>query len=371
MAAPPLKVLLLLEDLAFGGTQRQAVELARCFDPARVQVSLRILLRGDDFAPLAADWGVDAAWLTRSRRLGPLGLLALWRCLRLERPDVLVLLTALPNIWGRVVARLSELLPGGATPPPLVVGNIRQSGAPRRYHERWLKNFARHHVCNAHALKEQLVRDYGLPPERVSVIHNGVDVARFHPDKAVKSDPPILLSAGRLVPDKDQATLIRAFERIAAVHPSVELHLYGEGALRGELEGRVAALPPDVLRRVRLPGGCSGFESVYPKATLFMLSSLREGLPNVVLEAMASGLPVVSTAVDGVPELVDDGNTGLLVPPGDDAALAEAALYLLRAGPLCRAMGQQARDRAVREFSFENAARAHEKLFKRLLCGEC
>jgi len=362
--AAPVRVLMLLEDLCFGGTQRQAVEMAARFDPERVRPCLRVLLQGDDFAPLARERGLDVQWLTRSRRLGPAGLAALWRCLRRERPDVLLLLTALPNIWGRLLARLDELLPDA--PCPVVVGNIRQSGAPARYHERWLKNLAHHHVCNAASLRRQLQQDFGLPAGRVSVIHNGVDVERFRPAAAGTQQPLLVVSAGRLVPDKDQKTLLRAFALVARELPEVRLQLYGEGPLFAELQQQAAAMPADTVNRVALKGGRAGLEDVYPRAGLFALSSLREGLPNVVLEAMACGLPVVATAVDGVPELVAHGDTGLLTPPGDVEALAAAMLELLQDPARRREMGTAARRRVVEAFSYESAARAHEALFEQL-----
>lgn len=358
IAGKPLRVVFLLEDLAFGGTQRQAVEMARRFDTARVRPSLWVLLQGDDFAPLAREWGLDVRWLTRRSVLGPAGLLTLWRRLRAERPDVLVLLTALPNIWGRIAGRLAGL--------PVIVGNIRQSGAPVRYHERWLKNLADHHVCNAAALRDLLVRDYGLPPERITVIHNGVDVERFRPRKETVPGVPVLLSAARLVSDKDQACMLRAFARVAENHSDVELHLYGDGPLRQALIEQAAAMPRDIGARVRIFEGRSGLEEVYPAARMFLLSSLREGLPNVILEAMASGLPVVATAVDGVPELVEHGRTGLLLPAGDWEAMAAGIERLLEDDAQCKAMGRAGRDKAVREFSYENATRAHEALFAAL-----
>lgn len=361
--ARPLRVVLLLEDLCFGGTQRQALELARRLCRERVRVSLWVMLQGRDFAPLAEEWGLDVHWISEARTLGVRELWRLKRRLRRERPDVLVLLTALPNIWGRLLGRLTGI--------PVLVGNIRQSGAPRRYHERLLKNLAHHHICNAQALKELLVEEYGIPPERVSVIHNGVDVERFRPLPGVcwhkrSRHSPVVMSVGRLVPDKDQETMLRAFASVAAENPRVELHLYGDGPLRGELERRRGELPAHVARRTHLLPGRLDLERVYPKAFLFALSSLREGLPNVVLEAMASGLPVVSTAVDGVPEVVRPGVTGLLTPPGDAEALAEAMHGLLRTPELAAGMGRAGRERAERKFAFCRVARRHEELLARL-----
>lgn len=357
-----LKVVLLLEDLLFGGTQRQALETARRLDPAEVDARLWVLLDGRDFAPLVEQAGLDALWLTRSKSLGPRGLYALWRALRRERPDVLVLLTALPNIWGRLLGRLCGV--------PVIIANIRQSGAPKRYHERWLKGFAHHHICNAHALGALLQKEYSLPASRISVIPNGVDVERFRPGGEQKGEDVVFMSAGRLVHDKDQKTLIAAFARVAVENPHARLELYGDGPLRGELESQVSALPGGIGQRISINQGRSDLENVYPQADVFVLSSLREGMPNVVLEAMASGLPVVACNVDGVPELVEHEHTGILVPSGDDVALAAGMSTLLQHADMRRRMGEAGRERAVTAFSFESTARAHERLFKLLSGGE-
>ena len=141
----PARLVFLLQDLKFGGTQRQALELARLLDPARFQVEVWLLAAGDDLAPLAREAGLPLVRLGRQEHVGPAALARLWRRLQQQPVDLLMPLTVVPNIWGRVLGRLARV--------PVIVGNCRGGGAPRRQHERWLWGLAHHIICNSAALR--------------------------------------------------------------------------------------------------------------------------------------------------------------------------------------------------------------------------
>ena len=129
-----------------------------------------------------------------------------------------MLLTVIPNIWGRLWGRLAQV--------PAVVGNCRGGAAPWRQHERVLWPAADHILCNSQILKDFLISRYGLPPSRLTVVHNGVDTDFFQPDKNGRSDrKTVFLSVARLVPDKDHDTMLGAFGRVAGSHPKAELWL--------------------------------------------------------------------------------------------------------------------------------------------------
>lgn len=342
----PIKLVLLLQDLKFGGTQRQTLELARRLDRRLFQPEVWTLAGGDDLAPLAREWSVPVVQLSRRFPVGPGALLRLWRRLRATPVDVLLLLTVVPNIWGRLLGRLAGV--------PLIVGNLRGL-VPSRQHERWLWPLADHLLCNAAALKTLVTRQCGLPAARVTVIPNGVDTDFFRPSPQVRQGPPKALAVARLVPDKDHQTLIRAFQLIAGEHPEAELWLVGNGPRQGamqrlvqdlQLEGRVRFLPAQLDLRPLLA-----------QASFLVLSSNREAFPNVVLEAMAAGLPVVATRVGGLPEIVVSGETGFLVPPEEPTALAAAMGRVLEDQELRRDLGYAGRVRVEQEFSLEAMVR--------------
>jgi len=169
------------------------------------------------------------------------------------------------------------------------------------------------------------------------------------------------------VDDKDHPTLLAAFERLHARLPEAELWLVGDGPLKARFEFRASRLACG--RNIRLFPGGANLTPFYRQASALALSSLREGLPNVALEAMACGVPVAATAVGGLPEVVEEGVTGLLSPPGDAPALARNLERLLADQEAGERMGRQARDAALRGFSLEAMVRRHEELLTRLVGG--
>lgn len=349
----------MLEDLLFGGSQRHALELVRGLDRARFAPELWMLASGADFAPQALQTQVPLVWLSKKRQVTPQAVWALGRKLRKTPGGLLMPLTAVPNIWARVLGRMAR----GWT----VVGTCRGGGAIKRQHERYLGRLVHHHAVNTQALKGQLSA-LGRREDQVSVIANGVDTARFCPAPPELSPVrEVVLCVARLVEDKDHLTLLRAFDQLAARRPETELWLVGDGPLGRRLERFIKSLASRA--RIRLYPGGADVAPFYQQASLLALSSLREGLPNVILEAMASGLPVAATCVGGVPEVVEHGVTGLLSPAADPGALAASLLTLLEDSARRQAMGRTARARALERFSLQAMVAAHEALFDAMLAG--
>jgi glycosyltransferase involved in cell wall biosynthesis len=175
----------------------------------------------------------------------------------------------------------------------------------------------------------------------------------------------VVLCIARLVPDKDHETLLKAFGIVARQCPKAELLIVGNGELRGRLQ-RMAEGGP-AAGRIRFLSGCSDVQWLLHRSSLLALSSRREGLPNVVLEAMACGLPVVATAVGGLPEVVEHGRTGLLVPPGDPSALAAAMAYLLQDQEARVTCGDNGRRLILSRYSLQTMVEAHESIFRNVL----
>lgn len=201
-----------------------------------------------------------------------------------------------------------------------------------------------------------------------TVIHNGVDVTRFSPpvDRSgvrqvlgLPDDTPLLVFVGALERDKGVAELGQAFESMTASLPRVCLVVVGDGPLRHTLECLGSRLPSGC--RVILPGAVPS-ETVADfmrAADLLVHPSHAEGLPNVVLEAMASGLPVVATSVGGIPEVVEHEQTGLLVPPGDAQALEAALMRVVARPEWARELGRAGRALILDRYSWERNAREH------------
>ncbi|MGH7304780.1 MAG: TIGR03088 family PEP-CTERM/XrtA system glycosyltransferase [Candidatus Rokuibacteriota bacterium] len=219
-------------------------------------------------------------------------------------------------------------------------------------------------------LRRWLVADVGIAAAKVLRVHNGVDTERFAPGDrteiraklGIRADQRVVGTVGRLDPVKDQAALIQAFSRID--DPDAVLVIAGDGACRDALHAQTAALR--LGERVRFLGERRDVSRVLQAFDLFVLPSLAEGISNTILEAMATGLPVVATRVGGNPELVDDGVTGRLVPRQAPDILAEAVGEYLRDPVRRQEHGGHARARAMDLFGLDPMRDAYAALYARL-----
>jgi colanic acid/amylovoran biosynthesis glycosyltransferase len=207
--------------------------------------------------------------------------------------------------------------------------------------------------------------------DKLHVIHVGIPLEQFTnnaPSESRSANPNILL-VGRQVPEKGQAVLLEAVAALVERGHHVNLTLAGDGAARTKLEHLSKQL--GIFARTSFPGavGQDDICALYSQASVFCLPSFAEGVPCVLMEAMAMGLPVVSTRITGIPELVDDGHNGLLVAPGRVDLLADALERLLADPALRREMGAAARETVMREFNTETSAAQLYKLFREELGG--
>ena len=223
------------------------------------------------------------------------------------------------------------------------------------------------------------VRAAGVPDWQIRVIRNAARAEAFREtDPAVRqhmvslfASPgrQLVMTAGRLSTDKGNHVLLDAVPAVLTRAPEARFVICGDGDQRGRLENQVRDL--GIGGVVAFAGFRNDLDQWMPNADVFVLPSFTEGLPNVLLEAHAGGVPVVATAVGGTPELVADGVTGWLVPPGNPAALAERIVTLLADDGLRNQMGQAARQRVRQHFTFEIQAREYRELFDELLGARC
>jgi glycosyltransferase involved in cell wall biosynthesis len=213
----------------------------------------------------------------------------------------------------------------------------------------------------------------GFSARPIEVIPNGIELDRYDPapDRAslrrsLGLDPArrYVVTVARFHPVKDHATLLRGFQQVAGSRPDVDLLLAGDGPLRPDLEELTRSL--GVEARVRFLGVRSDVPSLLKAADLFALTSVSEAASLTVLEAMASRLPVVVTAVGGNPEMVRHGVEGLLVPRGDVAGVASALLRLLDDPPAAEAMGAAGRERVERQYQLAQTVESYWRLYQRL-----
>lgn len=218
---------------------------------------------------------------------------------------------------------------------------------------------------NSAAVTAQLI-DEGAPPNRVHLIRNGIDLARFANPKPVPrpADKVVIACVANLIPYKGHADLIDALARIPRT-PDWELWCAGrDDGIGAALQARAQAA--GIGDRVKLLGARSDVPDFLAAADLAVLASHEEGFPNAVLEAMASGRAVIGTQAGGIPEAIDDGKTGLIVPPRDPAALGAALARLIADATLRTRMGEAGRTRVEAEFSLDACAAAYAAFYRAL-----
>lgn len=302
-----------------------------------------------------------------------------WKALRTLKPD----LVHSYNIGTLDLAPIARLA-GVRSVVHAERGRVAEdpNGKNRRYRSlrRHMSPFIARYLPVSRDLESWLVNDVGIAARKIVCIPNGVDTAKFMvPSRPVVARPItgefaprgtlLIMNVGRLDPVKDQAGLIEAFARLCNTSElagqRVRLAIVGEGGERTNLAGRIARL--GLSDRVRLFGNRTDVPALLGEADVFVLSSVAEGMPGVVLEAMASGLPVVATRVGGTGELVVDGETGTLAPASDGSALTEALDRYARNPELRLEHGRAGRRRVESHFSLAAMLSAYTRLYDQLL----
>jgi glycosyltransferase involved in cell wall biosynthesis len=240
----------------------------------------------------------------------------------------------------------------------------------------WLMQRFDHLIAVSHATKDEMLAA-GVLSDRISVIHNAIDTkawsrrqvrSNLREELGIGQAFPVLGYVGRIMPEKDLETWLRAAALVAQKYPQAQFVLVGEGR-DGETLQRLRELAGTlgIAERVHFPGYREHLLPVYATFDLFVLSSVREGLPNSILEAMALGLPVVTTDVAGAKELVIDRQTGFIVPQRDVYSLAQAILTVVGNDRLRLRLGQAGRQRVEGEFSFTQRLHRVEELYSQIL----
>ncbi len=368
----PQRVLLLITTSDVGGTESFLANLAAGLDRRRFDPVVCSLCRPGRIAEQIAAAGTPVETLGMSPRARPWeligGVLQLARLIGQHEIDLVQALLYRANMMAALAARMAwrrVVIVGGQRSLTPMTGHRAALGV------RWTRRLVEATVAVSHAVKEEIVRTENLDPERVTVIGNAVDGERFIPGDRLAARQPLGLDpnalivggVGRLTEAKGFEHLLEAAARAGEI--SLQVVLLGDGPRLEAMAKRAEDL--SITDRVHFLGRRDELENVYPAMDIFVLSSLREGSPNVLLEAMACGLPVVATSVGGVPELIDDDVEGLLIPPGDSDALAGAFRRLAADPSLRHRLGQAARKRVERELTLERMVVKHQELYERLL----
>lgn len=361
-------------SFAVGGLENVIVQLINRLPADRYEHIVLSLTTISDFKDRVIQSGVRFIALNKAPGHAVPLYLRIYRLLRELRPDVvhtcnLAALEITPLAWlARVPCRLHA--EHGWDVHDLQGQNPRYQRMRKLY-----RPFVSHYVAVSQDLDDYLARAIGVPPKRHSLIANGVDTVKFAPGAAALQsvldcpfDPArhwMVGTVGRLQTVKNQPLLARAFVRLLKEQPELadrlRLVIVGDGPLRAQVE---SVLSQGGVRHLAwLAGSRDDVADILRMLSCFVLPSQAEGTSCTLQEAMASGLPVVATAVGGTPDLVEEGVTGHLVPSDDEAALATAISACYAEPQLARQYGQTARARSLSRFDLDAMVRAYSDLF--------
>jgi glycosyltransferase involved in cell wall biosynthesis len=371
---PPHRLLHVVTSSDFGGTETAVRELALRLNRAEFAVRVCSLRPGGRVAAEIAAGGVPVVSLDMAEqpRLPELlrGVRRLARLIDEAEIELVHSFLYRANVVARLGARLSRRR------PPVISSQRSLGPTGARFSaiaSRWTRRLCHRVVAVSQAVRREVVRHEGLEPAQVAVIPNGVDAGRFEScRRGGRTDALGLTGAavvvggvGRLAPEKGFADLLRALALTRRTTAAIALVLVGDGPERAAL--RTLADHLGLADAVHFLGTRGDLREVYGGLDILALPSLEEGSPNVLLEAMAAGLPVVATSVGGVPEIVQDGRTGILVPPAAPGALAQALSSLAADGAGRRRLGAEGQRRVRAEFDIGVTVARHAALYREVL----
>jgi len=371
--ASPIRIAFCITDLDPGGAERALVHVVtrldrRQWDPVVYCLSgPGALVRDLELASVP----VVCLGATRNdglfRRLG-----TIWRLSRelralTPRPRLLQSFLFHANLAGRIAGRLARI--------ERIVAGLRVAEQRATWHLwlDWLTNWMVDlNVCVSQSVADFSLSTGGLRSEKLRVIPNGVDYDSFANSQpadltslGIANDSPVIVTIGRLDEQKGHRFLIEAFPAILKSHPQARLVIVGEGPLEADL--RRQSLQLGLTNCVCFAGWRNDVSAVLKAGRCLVLSSLWEGMPNVVLEAMAAGIPVVATDVEGVRELIEPNRSGVVVPPASAEALASAVCRLLDDPNFGSELSATAQQLVRERFTIENMSRYWSETYNKLL----
>lgn len=337
-----------------GGMEKLLVEFARLTDRSRYKLSFVSLQKRGNLAPIIEShrWPVIA--MDKREGLKPKLVFQLARMLRRIKPDVVHTHNTAAYVYGVLAAAIVRV-------PCIIHTRHGQRFDSSRRQTRVFRELSRwvDRVVTVSADSAQLTIEEGIAVEKTQTIFNGVDLERF----SVVPRRPCgkVVVVARLSPEKDIASLIQAIDIARQRGSRLRLEIVGDGSERRRLEELSDSL--QLGEQIQFHGVRDDIPEILAAASMFVLPSVTEGISLTLLEAMASGLPVIACNVGGNPEVVADGRTGILVPPRDPAAIAEAMQRLHQSESLSRQLGLEGRARVDAKFCIRRMVRAYESLY--------
>ncbi|MDH7486934.1 MAG: glycosyltransferase [Anaerolineae bacterium] len=369
----PIVLLHVIPTLGLGGAERFLVDLCRALPAHRYRVIVATVSGEGPRADDLRQAGIEVFPLRVRSHWQLNAVLRLARFMRQQRVDIVHTHLFVGEFFGRLAAKLAGV--------PVVISTAQNAYAPgyllpraQVLAGRLLARLDDRLVAVSQGARDYLIQVEGVAPARIEIVPNAIawpepvspaQVEAARRDLGAEGRSPLLGTVARLTPQKGLAYLLQALVTLRTRFPNLFCVIIGEGELRAELEALAVRL--ELQHHVRFCGLRRDVPALLQCLDLFVLPSLFEGLPLALLEAMAAGRPVVATDVAGSSEVIEDGVSGRLVPPGDATALAQAMAELLDDRERAQALARQGQETVRRRYTIGPVAEAYERIYEELL----
>ena len=373
-------ILYVIENIEFGGGERVFSQIIRGLDKERFGVFVASN-PGGIFEKKLTEVGIKINPVRMTNRYN-LGIISQLKKI-IKTKDVRIVHSqgGRADFFARIAARIANVPIIISSMAMLVEGydvSILRKGlyvSIDRWTERWVNKF----TVLSEAMRRSLIERHKIPPENIVKIYNGIEIEEYNPDLkelrnkklevrrelGLKNDVPVIGAIGRLVWQKGFEYLIRAAPEVLKKCPEARFLIVGEGPLKNKLILTGEKL--NVADRIIYTGFRNDIKEILASIDVLAMPSLSEGLPMVLLEAMAMAKPIVATRIDGVIEVLENSKTGLLVPAKNSHALAEAIVGILKDKAKASFFGQKAREAAKEKFSVKKMVEQIELAYEKLL----
>ncbi|MGD8686453.1 MAG: glycosyltransferase family 4 protein [Syntrophobacterales bacterium] len=380
MSENRIRVLYVVENTSFGGGERGFAQLATGLDQQRFQTALAAH-PGGVLEEIARRAGIPFFPLDMSRKVNFGTVSKLSRLISDNRIHIVHSMGARADFFARLACRRQLSTAVVCTVAMLVegfdVGPLRKT--VYKITDRYSARYVTRYITVSRALKDRLVREYGIPPDKISIIYNGVELDQYDsnlyaPEEArrslsIRNNYPVIGTIGRLTYQKGFSYFLEAAKRVYLQKKQVQFVIVGDGNEEARLKQLADSL--GISNVCTFAGLRFDIAHLLSAFDVFVLSSILEGLPRIVIEAMAMQRPIVASDIDGVREQLRHNETGLLVPPADPKALAKAILSILDDQQKAEHLGRAARKAAEQMFDLRHTlakvARIYMNLFDSIL----
>jgi len=372
------RILYVIDGIEFGGGERVFAQLLNGLPEDRFEPYLASA-PNDAFLKNIKSKNLVFYPVDFSNRFNPLPLMRLYRIVKSQRIDIVHSQGARADFFARIAAKLAKV--------PIMISTVAMPvegynvGYLKRFlyqtFDRFSERFVDYFLVVSSVLKENMIEVHGIPPDKIIKIYNGIETDYYKPvgneemrykirrEFAVNDSDILIASLGRLVWQKGFEYFIHAIPEILREIPDARFILVGDGPLRPELERLAVELGEG--DKIIFAGYRSDVRDVLAALDIVVIPSVLEGFPMITLEAMAMAKPIVAAKIDGITEQITDGINGILIPPKDSSAIAQAIIRLINDRESGKKLGLAARKKVEQEFSVEKMVSETEKVYLSLL----